>query len=129
MIESVYGEDIPSLSIDQNKIEQVLNNIISNAIKYSNKDKNILISVTKKAEDIIFSVQDQGQGIPPEELSKLFQPFQVTSTKSTDGEKSTGLGLSIIKKIIEFHKGQVWVESEFGVGTTLYFSLPISVHS
>jgi signal transduction histidine kinase len=124
-IESRYGENIPRIQIDQSKIEQVINNIISNAIKYSNKDKKIMISVERKEAYVIFSVQDQGQGILPEELSKLFQPFQITSTKSTDGEKSTGLGLSIIKKIIEFHKGQVWIESEFGVGSILYFSLPI----
>jgi CheY-like chemotaxis protein len=71
-------------------------------------------------------VKDQGQGIPQDELETLFRPFQQTSVKSTSGEKSTGLGLLICRKIIEAHGGALWVESEVGKGSTFAFSLPLA---
>jgi len=70
------------------------------------------------------SVADHGQGIPAEELSGLFEPFNRTSVRSTAGEKSTGLGLAICRKIVEAHLGRIWAESKVGVGTTISFTLP-----
>lgn len=118
-------ETIPEIMIDELKIEQVLNNLINNAIKFSFPQTNIIISVLKYANQINIAVKDQGQGIPEDELNKLFLPFETTSTKSTDGEKSTGLGLAIVNNIILGHQGKIWVESKLGKGTTFYFSLPI----
>ncbi len=71
-------------------------------------------------------VVDRGQGIPKEEQSKLFQPFARTSVKSTDGERSTGLGLSIVKKIVEAHNGKIWFDSEVDKGSTFYVALPLN---
>jgi signal transduction histidine kinase len=69
-------------------------------------------------------VQDFGAGIPPEDMDQLFKPFGKTGAKKTGGEKSTGLGMLITRKIIDAHKGKIWVESQTGKGTTIYFQLP-----
>lgn len=116
--------DTLMLSFDRNKIHQVLNNLLSNAIKYSFPNTKIVIDISETENEIITRVIDQGQGIPEEDLSKLFSPFQTTSVKSTADEKSTGLGLAIVKKIIEAHHGNVGVESEVGKGSSFWFSIP-----
>lgn len=109
---------------DKNKIQQVLTNLLSNAIKYSYPNTTIVIDISETDTDIVTKIIDQGQGIPAEELSKLFNPYQTTSVKATADEKSTGLGLAIVKKIIEAHHGWVKVESEVGKGSQFYFSVP-----
>ncbi|MBV5323507.1 HAMP domain-containing histidine kinase [bacterium] len=107
---------LPAISIDVGKIEQVLNNLVGNAVKYSHVNTLIRISAVIGDGEIRVSVSDQGQGIPKEELTRLFQPFSKTSVRSTGDEKSTGLGLAITRHI---------VESEVGRGTTFTFTLPI----
>jgi signal transduction histidine kinase len=104
-------------NFDKDKLEQVIGNLLSNAIKYS--QPNTLISVDVNYNDGIITtkIKDQGQGIPQNELDKIFNPYETTSTKATANEKSTGLGLAIVKKIIEAHKGKITVESEVGKGT------------
>ncbi|MDA3943405.1 MAG: HAMP domain-containing sensor histidine kinase [Bacteroidetes bacterium] len=124
-------ETLPAPAIDPIKIEQVLNNLISNAIKYSHKQTKVTISAVTTGDHILISVQDQGQGIPKNELDKVFTPFSQISVVSTAGEKSTGLGLSIVKRIIVGHLGRIWVESDPDgksgeKGTTFYFTLPIN---
>lgn len=76
--------------------------------------------------NLVTQIIDFGQGIPADELSKLFKPFRTTSAKISADEKSTGLGLAIVKKIVEAHQGTVEVESVIGKGTTFTFTLPIS---
>lgn len=109
---------------DKNKIQQVLNNLLSNAIKYSFPNTQIVIDISDNDDDILTKIIDQGQGIPAEELQKLFTPFQTTSVKATASEKSTGLGLAIVKKIVEAHHGNIGVNSEVGTGSTFWFSFP-----
>lgn len=116
---------LPAVSIDAGKIEQVLNNLIGNAVKYSYANTVTSISAVTGADEIRISVSDQGQGIPNEELSRLFQHFSRTSVRSTGGEKSTGLGLAITRRIVEGHGGRIEVESEVGRGTTFTFTLPV----
>ncbi|MDP2890018.1 MAG: HAMP domain-containing sensor histidine kinase [Bacteroidota bacterium] len=111
-------------SFDRNKIQQVLINLLSNAIKYSFPNTKIVIDISDNDDEILTKIIDQGQGIPTEELQKLFTPFQTTSVKATASEKSTGLGLAIVKKIIEAHHGKLKVESEVGKGSTFWFSIP-----
>lgn len=111
---------------DSNQIGQVLNNLISNAIKFSEKGKNIEVLVTIENKFAKVSVKDSGQGIPEKELVKLFKPFSKTSVASTDGEHNTGLGLAIVKKIIEQHTGNVKVESVVNEGSVFSFTLPLS---
>ncbi|MEQ8226396.1 MAG: ATP-binding protein, partial [Candidatus Eremiobacterota bacterium] len=105
---------------------QVMNNLISNAVKFSNKHTTITIDVKMKDNYILTEVIDQGQGIPAAELSKLFMEFQRVSVKPTGNETSTGLGLAITKKIVEGHKGIIGVESEKGKGSRFYFTLPVN---
>lgn len=112
-----------TVTLDSNKIQQVLNNLLSNAIKYSFPDTKIVIDISESADEIVTKIIDQGQGIPEVELQKLFNPFQTTSVKATASEKSTGLGLAIVKKIIEAHHGWVKVESEVGKGSVFSFGL------
>lgn len=118
-------EKLPKPVVDSIKMEQVLNNLLTNAIKFSPANSRIDMSVFQSGNDVMVSVKDQGPGIPENERSKLFQPFQTTSVKSTGGEKSTGLGLMIVKKIITGHQGQIWVESTEGSGSTFFFTIPI----
>ncbi len=119
-------EDIPIAQVDPDKITQVLNNLISNATKYSHPQSRVDIRLAINDRHILLSVEDEGQGIPKDELVKLFRPFQRTSVTSTGGEKSTGLGLVIVKRIVEGHGGTLWLESEVGKGTVAYVSLPVN---
>jgi two-component system, OmpR family, sensor kinase len=115
---------IPEVKIDVNKIEQVMNNLISNAIKYSMPGTLIKVNISCGNDLITVAVTDQGQGIPTDEMEKMFNPFQQTSVKATAGEKSTGLGLSIVRNIVLGHGGNIWVESMMGEGSTFFFTLP-----
>lgn len=117
---------IPLLAFDAGKIEQVLNNLISNATNFSHPGCPVQVRLTCTAEAVTVAVHDQGQGIPAADLSKLFKPFSRASVRSTAGEPSTGLGLAICRKIVEGHGGRIWVESEAGQGSTFFFTLPIN---
>ncbi len=113
------------ISSDQPKLFQVFDNIISNAIKYSPKDGVITIRLSTDAGSALLSVQDDGQGLSAEDISKLFGQFQRLSSVPTDGESSTGLGLHITKHIVDLHNGKIWAESDGkGKGTTFYVELP-----
>lgn len=116
---------VPGLVLlDAGKIEQVLNNLIGNAVKFSHGGSHVQVRVTCSDRSVTVAVQDDGQGIPASDLPKLFKPFGRTSVKSTGGEKSTGLGLAIVRKIVEGHGGSVWLETEVGKGSTFSFTLP-----
>jgi len=118
---------IPIIYIDQSRMKQVLTNLITNAIKYSFSHTIVLLSVRVFDKEIWISVKDQGQGIPVNEMNRLFKDFSRTSVKPTAGEKSIGLGLAITRRIIEAHGGIIWVDSEIGKGSTFTFSIPISI--
>lgn len=113
------------LSFDKNKIEQVLSNLIGNAIKYSYSTKKIWVNIEIQNNHMVTHVIDEGQGIPEDELPNVFKAFKTSSSKPTDDEKSTGLGLAIVKKIIEAHKGSISVKSTLNIGSDFSFSLPI----
>lgn len=118
-------EHLPAIYADPDKLEQVLNNLISNAIKFSSSGTTITVSAFRSNGEITVGVKDEGQGMTEEDIKKLFTPFSRLSSKTTAGEKSTGLGLSITKKIIIGHGGKIWVESKKNAGTTFYFSIPL----
>ena len=120
------GDNIPQVAFDKIHLQQVLNNLISNAIKFSFGNTHVEINVIRKESDVVISVKDQGQGIPSNDIHRVFLPFARTSVASTNGEKSTGLGLTIAKRIVEAHGGNIWLSSEVGTGTTFFFSLPIN---
>jgi signal transduction histidine kinase len=112
------------VNVDASKIEQVLSNLTGNAIKFSAPGTAILVRVTPTPTRIEFSVQDEGPGIPRNEYSRLFRPFSTTSVRATGGERSTGLGLAIARRIVEGHGGEITVESQVGKGSTFRVSLP-----
>jgi signal transduction histidine kinase len=120
---------LPAIMIDPVKVEQVLNNLISNAVKFSHPGSSVEICLTLHAEEVVVSVMDEGLGIPSEELNRLFKWFGRTSVKGTEGERSTGLGLAIARRIVAGHEGRIWVDSEVGHGSTFFFSLPIELGS
>ena len=116
---------IPKISFDYNAISQVLNNLISNAIKYSQSGTQILVKSQKEDNQVRVNVKDQGIGIPEKDRPALFEPFSTASTQPTSNESSTGLGLSIAKKIIEAHEGSIDFTSRPGQGSDFYFVLPL----
>jgi signal transduction histidine kinase len=118
------GGALPMLSIDEGKIGQVLNNLISNAVKFSQPGTTVAVSAAVEDGGVRIEVRDQGPGIPEGERDKLFEPFGKTSVRSTAGESSTGLGLAIVRKIVEGHGGRIWVESQVGAGSAFLFTLP-----
>lgn len=119
------SEDAVDVVADHLQIMQVLNNLVSNSIKYSYPNTSIEITAERGPEEIIIQVTDQGQGIPEKEHKLLFTPFTKTSVRSTAGEKSTGLGLNIVQKLIHAHGGKIWMKSEVGKGSTFTFTIPI----
>ncbi len=117
--------DLPPIPIDPNRIAQVIDNLLGNAIKYSPLDSSVSIALTRSNGTAVLSVRDQGPGISEEDQVKLFDEFERLSARPTGGEKSTGLGLSIAKQIVEAHRGAMHIESKVGAGTTFSFSLPM----
>jgi len=123
-IEFRADENLPEVELDPRKLEQVVNILFSNAIKYSRSKSRIRVSVARGKQGLVVAVADEGPGIPPKETGSLFEAI---TTTSTDGEKNTGLGLMIARKIIDGHGGRIWVESEVGRGSTFSVSLPLTI--
>ena len=103
-------------SLDRNLMIQIIDNLLSNAIKFSNHDTVVYVTLKAENEIIRFEIEDEGPGIMEEDKPQLFQKFRKLNARPTDGESSTGLGLSIVKKYVEAMHGKVWCESEFGKG-------------
>ncbi len=116
----------PYALADENAVVQILDNILSNAIKYSPFDKSISIELLNTDNKIIFSIKDEGLGFTEEDKTKLFSKFSKLSTRPTNNENSTGLGLSIVKRYIEALDGNIDLESTHGEGAKFIVSLPIA---
>ncbi|KAF0819240.1 MULTISPECIES: cell wall metabolism sensor histidine kinase WalK [unclassified Cytobacillus] len=112
------------VEIDEDKLTQVLDNIISNALKYSPEGGKVTFSIEEKDEFIIVSVSDQGVGIPKENIDQIFERFYRVDKARTRKLGGTGLGLAIAKEMVEAHGGKIWAASKEGKGTTISFSLP-----
>lgn len=119
------GQSKVTVFADKERIEQVLVNLISNAIKYSPTASKVIVTSSKNDKQIIISVQDFGLGIPKEEQGKIFDRFFRIKAKEGSRPSGLGLGLYISSEIITQHKGKIWVESNEGKGSTFRFSLPI----
>src|SRR5258708_21100728 len=120
------SSEIEQLVVDQPRFKQVLVNLVSNAIKYSNKEGVITVAVRRFVNEIEVEVRDQGLGIKPEDLARLFHAFQQGKNARGSAE-GTGLGLVITKRLVELHGGQISVESEWGKGSTFRFRIPMVV--
>jgi two-component system phosphate regulon sensor histidine kinase PhoR len=112
------------IPFDPNRMEQVLNNLVGNAVKFSPQGGAVVIRVGREGEFVRVSVTDQGPGIPAGEIPALFKPFYRGSAPLPPGERSSGLGLSIARRIVEEHGGAIGVESVVGHGSTFWFTLP-----
>ncbi|MGH1365890.1 MAG: sensor histidine kinase [Calditrichia bacterium] len=114
---------LPTLRIGKTRIEQVFQNFLSNAIKYMDKENGkVEVSYTRSASECIFCIKDNGPGISEKHFDRIFRIFQTVSGK--ESFENTGVGLSIIKKIVENYGGRVWIESVEGEGSSFFFSLP-----
>jgi PAS domain S-box-containing protein len=112
---------------DIDMLKTVLRNLVSNAIKFTNKNGAISINAEENSGNVTISISDNGIGIPPDDLTKLFDISQVLTTKGTAKETGTGLGLLLCKEFVEKHGGKIWVESEVGKGSDFKFTLPIYI--
>ncbi|MFA6924620.1 MAG: PAS domain S-box protein [Bacteroidales bacterium] len=114
--------ELPTVIADEGQMVQLLQNLIGNAIKFCNAIPIIHISSKEEKDYFIFSIKDNGIGIESQYFDRIFQIFQRLHTK--EEYSGTGIGLAVCKRIVERHKGTIWVESEFGKGTTFYFKIP-----
>ena len=119
-----FSENFPLVRGDEERLRQVLTNLLSNAIKYSPDGGVITIGGRAEPERVVISVSDEGKGLPPEELTKVFDRFYRADTTATRRAKGAGLGLYLAKAVVEAHGGQIWASSEPGKGATFYFSVP-----
>lgn len=112
------GNDLPAVSADPHRIEQVLANLVSNAVKFSSHGTTVTVRLLQHGGEVAIAVHDEGPGIAAEEIPKIFTPFHRAATKATGGERSTGLGLAIVQKIADAHGARIEVESAPGRGST-----------
>ncbi len=119
------AKDLPIMLGDEQQLREAINNIVGNAVKYTPEGGKIHIGLTHADDKALITVKDNGIGIPQEAQDRLFQEFYRVKTLETVDIQGTGLGLSLVKSIIEAHKGRVWVESEEGQGSTFFIELPI----
>lgn len=121
-------DDVPRWTVDPGRLKQVVDNLISNAVKFSPEDTTVRVKLKCNGVSANIAVRDQGPGIPPEERDNLFGMFHKTSVQPTAGETSTGLGLAIAKKVVEAHGGKIVLESAVGSGSTFSVLLPLEPH-
>ena len=126
-VEFAFAPDIDELVVDQTRFKQVMINLVSNAVKFSHPGGTVRISSERVETDLQFAVADSGIGIRAEEIVTLFRPFKQAAGGRGMNHEGIGLGLAITKKLVELHGGRIWVESESGRGTTMYFRLPLIV--
>jgi len=120
---------LPIVEADPGRIEQVIRNLLDNALKYSPQGGMIVFRGEARPDRVIVSVSDQGLGIAPEHLNRLFEKFFRIESETDQHVVGSGLGLPIVRTIVESHGGQVWAESKLGQGSTFFFTLPTSEDS
>ena len=119
------ADDLPNVKIDSQRLEQVLVNLVHNAIKFTKPGGEVVLEAVAGIGDVRFVVRDTGIGIPLDDVPRIFERFyRVDKSRTGSG---TGLGLSIAKHIVEAHGGKIWAESIEGQGSTIYFSIPLSI--
>lgn len=117
-------DDLPTIQADAEKVELILSNLISNAIKFTPEGGHIEVNAQNYHKGILVSVKDNGAGIAPADQERIFERFMQLRANHIAGHGGFGLGLTIVKQLVELHEGQVWIESEPGKGSTFFFTLP-----
>ena len=125
VLEAEIPETLPFVWADRNCLEQVFDNLLGNAIKFSPDGGKIIVCIREEGECLRVAVSDMGIGIANDQLEKVFERFYQVNGSSTRRFGGTGLGLALVKKAIEAHRGKVWAESQEGQGSTFFFTLPI----
>ncbi len=121
-----FQSEVPNIIGDEDKLDQILTNLLNNAIKYSPSGGTITVRVRTEGEEIFVGVEDEGIGIPKDHLSKVFDKFHRVHNEDNRKIYGTGLGLYLVKHLVErVHLGRIWVESEVGKGSTFWVALPI----
>lgn len=116
--------DVAFIKGDQTKLRQVVQNLISNAVKYSPAGGKVTVNVSlDESDQILFTVSDQGIGVPPDQIGRLFQKFSRIDNEQSRGIKGAGLGLWICREVVEAHGGKIWIESELNKGTSVKFTI------
>ena len=113
------------MNLDESKFMQIINNLMTNALKFTKDDGIISLSVKEQHYSVLFTFSDNGIGIPKQFHTSIFEKFTEARRKGLKGEPTGGLGLSIVKLIVEWHKGKIWFESEEGRGVTFHFTVPV----
>ncbi|MBA2396949.1 MAG: CHASE3 domain-containing protein [Ktedonobacteraceae bacterium] len=124
-IEFMHDKNLPQIQGDKDKLTQILYNLLSNALKYSPQGGKVLLEANVENAQIHVCVEDQGIGIPKEALEAIFHPYNRVHAKDMRYIKGTGLGLPIVRRLVELHEGHIWAESVQGQGSTFHFILPI----
>ena len=118
-------DELPLVLMDGDRVGQVLSNMVGNAIKFSPRDTQVSVTSRSETGRVRTAVVDQGPGLTQQDLGRVFQQYARLSAAPTGGEKSTGLGLAICRKLVELHGGQVGVSNNQAEGATFWFSLPV----
>ena len=118
-------DDLPDVSADPDRLERIITNLVSNALKFSQPETEVLIRAKRKNGEVLTSVSDRGIGIAPEDIPYIFERFH--EPKVRPERRGLGLGLYITKMLVEAHGGRIWVESEVGKGTSFHFRLPVAL--
>lgn len=126
ILETNIEPALPDLKVDANKISWVLINLLNNAVRYSKENDKIILKIKMTENKVQFSVKDNGKGIEPQYISKIFSKFVQVDAKNIENlNKGVGLGLAISKEFVNAHGGDIWVKSELDKGSEFYFTLPI----
>ncbi len=119
------AEDLPKISVDEDRMMQVLDNLVSNALRYTPSGGRITLAAQKRDQEVEITIQDNGSGIPSAELPQIFDRFHRADKSRHSENGESGLGLAIVKALVESHHGRVWADSTPGKGTTIHIALPI----
>lgn len=124
-VQTQLPDDLPPVQLDYLQIDQVVTNLIENAVRYTPAASPIEISVSMEGQEVVISVADRGPGIPPADLARVFDKFYRVSGGATEGTTGSGLGLAVSRGLVEAHGGRIWVENREGGGAVFRFALPL----
>jgi signal transduction histidine kinase len=125
MLQAPLPEEMPAVRADPLRLQQILWNLMVNAIKFTPRHGRIILRVEREAERYLVSVEDDGVGIPPLELPHVFERFRQVDGSATRSHPGMGIGLALARDLVELHGGTIWAESDVGQGSRFTFSLPI----